>query len=73
MRESTVISLPKKMPLVERITEANRKISEWISTLEKPLNDEKDDIQLEKYKQDHKEYTCHYIIVRDVKNLRKKK
>jgi hypothetical protein len=73
MRESTVISLQKKMSLPERISEANRQISEWIKSLEEPFKDEENDIQLKKYEQKDGKHIYHYIIARNIKIPGKKK
>jgi hypothetical protein len=73
MLEFTVISLQKTMPLAERISEANRQISEWIKSLEEPFNDDEDDIQLKEYEQKDGKHVYHYIIARNIKTPRKKK
>lgn len=66
MAESTNINLPKTMPLSERISEAEKLISKWITSLKVPFDGQKDDIRLIKYERDNKEYSYNYIIARDV-------
>lgn len=66
MAESTNINLPKTMPLGERISEAEKLISKWITSLEIPFDGEKDDIRLIKCERDNEEYIYNYIIARDV-------
>ena len=66
MDEHTVIKLPKSMSLTERISEASKVISEWLKSLDTPLNDSTDLIHLAGYKRNGK-YIYQYIIERAVK------
>jgi len=68
MSENTTITLPKAMPLDERISEVSRQILEWIQSLENPFNTETDLVQLTKHENKDDKYSYHYIINRDVKS-----
>ena len=61
MPESTMITLPKTMPLVERISEVNRLLSEWLKTLEGFVCG-RDVLRLTKYERKAEKYSYHYII-----------
>ena len=73
MAESITISLEKTMPLTERVSEANKRISEWMEVLEKPFDNRTDEFYLARYEQNRKEHIYHYIIVRDVKTPESKR
>jgi len=73
MQESTVIKLDSDMPLTERIDEVNRKISEWIDTLDQPFNHETDEFQLVNFNKENSQYKYKYMIARGVKSLKKKR
>jgi hypothetical protein len=66
MLESTNITLPKSMSITKRISEANKRISEWIMSLEVPFDFEKDDIRLKKCERDNDKFSYHYTIARGV-------
>jgi hypothetical protein len=67
------VSLPTTMPLMEQVTEVNRKISEWIDSLDEPFNDELDVFQLTRYERDGNKNRYHYIISRDAKSPKRKR
>ena len=73
MPESTTIQLKKSMPIDQRIEEVNRRISEWIETLDEPFNHETDEFQLVSFESGTKQYRYQYAIARGVKSLKKKK
>ncbi len=73
MQESTTITLNKNMPIGQRIEEVNRRISEWIETLDEPFNHETDEFQLIRFDKKSKQYQYKYMIARGVKSLRKKR
>ncbi len=73
MHESTTIRLNKNMPIDERIDEVNRRILEWIDTLDEPFNHETDEFQLIKFENGTKQYRYQYAIARGVKSLKKKR
>jgi hypothetical protein len=66
MAEYTVIKLPKSMSLSDRISEASKGISEWLKSLDTPLNENTDLIHLAGYKRNGT-YIYQYIIERAVK------
>ena len=72
MPESINITLPKAMPMDERILGASRRISEWLESLEKPFNIEKDKLLLTRYEQSDEDYSYHYIINRSMKSPKEK-
>lgn len=72
MSESITITLPKAMPTGERILGASKRISEWLESLEKPFNIEKDELLLTRYEQNDKDYSYRYIINRSMKNPKEK-
>jgi len=67
MLESKTIVLPKRMPVAERIAEANRQISEWIGSFDEPYNDQADALHMEKYERNETEHKYHYTIERNVR------
>lgn len=67
MSESTTITLPTTMPLRERLSEVNKRLSEWITSLENPFNVERDTFELNKYDRTKEGYCYQYIIQRDAK------
>ena len=71
MPESTNITLSRAMPLDERILKVNKQLSEWLQSLDKPFNDERDVLQLKKHVQSDKNFTYHYIIERDAISLKR--
>ena len=72
MPEYTTISIPKKLPLAERISNAKKKISKWTESLDKPFDEKADAIQLKKFERNENEFRYQYIIVRGVKASRKR-
>lgn len=71
MPESTSMTLSKAMPLDERILKVNKQLSEWLKSLDKPFNDERDVLQLKKHEQSDKNFIYHYIIERDAISLKR--
>jgi hypothetical protein len=72
MSESTIISIPKKLPLAEQISNVKKKISRWTDSLDKPFDNKTDAVQLTKFDKNKKEFLYQYIIVRDRKISRKR-
>jgi hypothetical protein len=72
MPESTTITLPKTMPVTERIPGVSRQISKWLKSLEKPFNIERDALHLAKYELNVKDFKYYYVLDRDIKILRKR-
>ena len=72
MYESTIISIPKKLPLAEQISNVKKKISRWTDSLDKPFDDKTDAVQLTKFDKNKKEFLYQYIIIRDRKISRKR-
>jgi hypothetical protein len=71
MQESTIIKLPKTMPVADRIPGVSRQISKWLETLEKPFNIEKDALHLAKCERNVKNFKYYYVLDRDIKISRK--
>ncbi len=63
MPESITITLPRKMPLINRISEASRQIAEWLQTLNVPFKTEKYKLLLVKYELNAREFRYHYSII----------
>ena len=40
MVESTAITISKALPLTDRIAQTSRELNEWLSTLERPFNND---------------------------------
>ena len=72
MPESTTIILPKTMPIAERIPGVIEQISEWLESLEKPFNLDKDALHLAKYEKNIENYSYHYVLDRNIKSSRKR-
>jgi hypothetical protein len=68
MSDSSVITIPKTMPLHDRISEVSKQISNWLETLQNPFNAKTDAIKLTGQNQDGDNYCYHYSIYRDVKS-----
>jgi hypothetical protein len=66
MAEQRTITLPKTMPLVERISSVSKEISGWLDSLEEPFNVEVDMMRLIKYERNGY-YSYHYVIDRAVR------
>lgn len=64
MSESIIVTLPKKMPLVIRISEASKQITEWLQSFDKPFNCEKDRLHLTRCKHTDRGYSYRYSLVR---------
>jgi hypothetical protein len=67
MFASKNITLPKSIPLLERISTANKQISEWHQSLERRFDDQTDMLRLAKYEENDREYRYEYEIVRRMK------
>jgi len=72
MQESTTITLPKTMPVTERIPGVSRQISKWLESLEEPFNLERDAFHMAKYERNIRNYRYHYVLDRDIKIPRKR-
>ena len=64
MTESITITLPKKMPLAQRISEAASQIKKWLQVLEVAFNSERDKLHLRKSDLRNNEYRYRYAVVR---------
>jgi hypothetical protein len=64
MSESIIVTLPKKMPLERRISEASKQITEWLQSFDKPFNCEKDRLHLTRCKHTDRGYSYRYSLVR---------
>ena len=71
MAEYKKITLPKTMPLPERISGVSKEISKWLKSLKVPYNIDTDVMQLTKYERNDK-YSYYYVIDRAVKDPEKK-
>ena len=67
MPELKIITLPKRMTLVERILEVSKQLSEWLESLESPFDVETDVLELARYEQNEKKFRYYYILDRGVK------
>ena len=72
MNESTTITLPRTMPVTERIPGVSKQILEWLESLDRPFNIEKDALHLAKYERNVKNFKYCYVLDRDIKNARKR-
>jgi hypothetical protein len=72
MPETTTITLPKTMPVTERIPGVSKQILEWLESLEEPFNLERDALHLAKYERNIRNYRYHYVLDRDIKIPRKR-
>lgn len=68
MPESITSTLPKGKLEVEQILLASNRISEWLESLERPFNIEKNELQLTRYDQNNKNYSYHYLDNRTMKD-----
>ena len=64
MSESIIVTLPEKMPLVKRISEASRQITEWLESFDMPFNCEKDRLHLTKCEHTDGGYSYRYSVVK---------
>lgn len=62
MPENLVVTLPKDMPLTERILEASRQIKEWIKSLEDKVEGGAERLQLVKSEQTKDSFKYYYSI-----------
>jgi len=62
--EKLTVTLPKKIPLAMRISDASRQIKEWLKTADIALNNERDKLQLTKWELKNREYHYHYSIIK---------
>ena len=60
--EKLAVTLPKKMPLAMRISDASRQIKEWLKTADIALNNERHKLQLTKWEIKNRDYHYHYSI-----------
>jgi hypothetical protein len=67
MVETTSITVPKTMTLSERLSEVNKRLLQWIESLERPFDDETDSFQLSRCEATDDGYSYHYVINRDAK------
>jgi hypothetical protein len=58
---------PKRIPLLERISTANKQISEWHQSLERQFDHQTDMLRLARYEENGREYRYEYEIVRRMK------
>jgi len=63
MNQSLTVTLPKKMPLVRRISETSRQINEWLNSFEVQFNDEKEKLHLKTMEIKNQEYHYSYSII----------
>ncbi len=61
--EKTTVTLPKKMPLVMRISEASRHVRNWLQTIDVGFNEERDKLQLTQWELIDGKYHYHYSII----------
>ncbi len=61
--QKLVVTLPKKMPLAMRISEASRQIKEWLKTADITLNNESNKLQMAKWEIKNREHHYHYSII----------
>ena len=64
MRDVKTITLPKSIPLPDRILESKKQISEWLTSLDKPFDFHTETLRLTKYSGYGKVYTLKYEIIR---------
>jgi hypothetical protein len=72
MPESTTITIPKTMPVTERIPGVSKQILEWLESLDRPFNIEKDALHLAKYERNVRNFKYYYVLDRDIKISRKR-
>ena len=66
--ESITITIPRKMPRTNRVSEVGKQLSEWLQSLEKPYNFRNNMLRLKKIEQTEKEYIYYYEIQRKVED-----
>lgn len=68
MADYTIVTVPKTMTLVERISKVSKQVSEWLESLEDPFNFKTDTLELTRYEQYNNKYRYHYIVEHEVKD-----
>ncbi len=63
MFDSKLITLPRTMPLIERISEVSKQVFEWLESRDESFNDLTDIVRLKKCEKNTKEYGYHYEIL----------
>ena len=66
MSERITITLPRKMPLSQRISGVSKEISKWLESLEEPFNIRTDVMHLAGCERNDK-YSYHYVLDRAAK------
>jgi hypothetical protein len=70
MSEKKTITLPKTMPLADRIEGVSQQISKWLASLDEPFNAEQDVLHLVRCDRNgHYRYV--YVLERAVRELKK--
>ena len=64
MSESIIVTLPKKMPLERRISEASKQITEWLQSFDTPFNCEKERLHLTGCEHTDRGYSYRYSLVK---------
>jgi hypothetical protein len=64
MSQTKTITVPKTMPLVERISEVNQLVADWLKSLDRPYNVERDEVRLIGCEKNGRDYLYHYEIHR---------
>lgn len=64
MSQAKTITVPKTMPLIERISEVNKLVADWLRSLDRPYNVERDELRLTGCEKNGKEYLYHYEVHR---------
>ena len=64
VRDAKTITLPKTIPLLNRIVHSKKQISEWLTSLERPFDFHTETLRLTKYNGYGKVYTYKYEIIR---------
>ena len=65
MVESTAITISKALPLTDRIAQTSHELNEWLSTLERPFNnDETHKVQLAGIEQGDRKFTYRYEVLK---------
>ena len=69
--ESTNIIISENIPLLKRVDEVKKRISEWTGTLEKTFDHETDEVRLNRYEKKGDKYFFQYTIDREVNTLKR--
>ena len=64
MSQTKTITVPKTMPLIERISEVNNLVADWLKSLDRPYNVERDEVRLIGCEKNGRDYLYHYEIHR---------